>query len=806
MGGALLGGWLDRGVDREAVAVVEPTAPDRVSARFGVAVVSAPDALDGEFAPDVVVFAVKPQGMAEIVPAYRRFAGAGTVFLSIAAGIIAIIIIVVFMNRFYRKSTREVALVRTGFGGQKVVLSSGCLSLPFLHRVEEINMRTIRVEIQRTGNKSLITTDRIRVDMDLDFYIRVQPTKEGVGTAAQAIGEQGYDVVIYFPRDFNVRLQEFRDQLKQRDGQAPSSDAIPSPQLFFDNSKDKSKLAHRRISQVLRRWTDEIGVQNLVQSDLPPTVTHPFSFSDTDLAAPSYRDTSLWSKVLPFVLLIWALTGAFYPAIDLCAGEKERGTLETLLSSPAERSEIVMGKLFTIMAFSIATAVLNLAGMALTGKFLMSQFSGIGGMVDIGPPPMSALVWLPLALVPMSALFSALCLALAAFARSTKEGQYYLMPLMLITLPLTILPMTPTFELNLGNSLIPVSGMMLLMRETIQGNYREAAPFVVPVLAVTLMCCWFAVRWAIDQFNRESVLFRQGERVDVSNWIRHKLRDRGPTPTALEALLCGVILLVIRFYAMSSMKQQDSFTGFAVSTTVMQIALIATPAMLMAVMLTSSPRRTLLLTKPALLTLPAAVLLAVALHPGVLALSEVVSNVFPMSDGQMEQINELLAKVQGDAPNVWMFLLVIAVLPAICEEIAFRGFILSGLRHLGHKWQAIVISSIFFGVAHMMVQQSLMAALVGVVIGYIAVQSGNLLPCIMFHMTHNALAVVAGNLREDSRFEWLYSGDAYRWWVVALGAGIAAALLLWFRALPYSKTEEELWQEAVDKSAQATPG
>ena len=100
------------------------------------------------------------------------------------------------------------------------------------------------------------------------------------------------------------------------------------------------------------------------------------------MAADGHSDTSLWSKVLPFVLLIWALTGAFYPAIDLCAGEKERGTLETLLSSPAERSEIVMGKLFTIMTFSIATAVLNLAGMALTGKFLMSQFSGIPGMVS----------------------------------------------------------------------------------------------------------------------------------------------------------------------------------------------------------------------------------------------------------------------------------------------------------------------------------------------------------------------------------------------------------------------------------------
>jgi uncharacterized membrane protein YqiK len=92
------------------------------------------------------------------------------------------------MNRFYRKSTRDVALVRTGFGGQKIVLSSGCLSLPFLHKVEEINMRTMRVEVKRTGDKSLITADRIRVDVELDFYIRVQPTVEGVATAAQAIG------------------------------------------------------------------------------------------------------------------------------------------------------------------------------------------------------------------------------------------------------------------------------------------------------------------------------------------------------------------------------------------------------------------------------------------------------------------------------------------------------------------------------------------------------------------------------------------------------------------------------------------
>ena len=94
---------------------------------------------------------------------------------------------VVFLNRYYRKATREVALVRTGLGGQRVVLDGGCLALPFLHKVSEINMRTSKLEIERLGSDSVITRDRLRVDVGAEFYIRVEATEEGVTTAAQAL-------------------------------------------------------------------------------------------------------------------------------------------------------------------------------------------------------------------------------------------------------------------------------------------------------------------------------------------------------------------------------------------------------------------------------------------------------------------------------------------------------------------------------------------------------------------------------------------------------------------------------------------
>ena len=114
--------------------------------------------------------------------------------LAIVIAVIVIAIAVMFLNRFYRKSTRDIALVRTGFGGQRILISGGCLALPFLHKVEEINMRTLRIEVRRTAEKSVITEDRMRVDVELEFYVRVIPSQEGIATAAQALGAKSFTV------------------------------------------------------------------------------------------------------------------------------------------------------------------------------------------------------------------------------------------------------------------------------------------------------------------------------------------------------------------------------------------------------------------------------------------------------------------------------------------------------------------------------------------------------------------------------------------------------------------------------------
>ncbi|MEO8494321.1 MAG: ABC transporter permease subunit/CPBP intramembrane protease [Planctomycetota bacterium] len=643
--------------------------------------------------------------------------------------------------------------------------------------------------------------------------------------AEQQIQDGTYDAVVYFPDEFAARLNAFRERVSTQPSESDSAspelgkDAtqIPEPELFVNTASDKSRMARDRVDQVLTRWRDSIVVDNLRERQISSVAAKPFQVVSTDVSRESNRRAAVWSKILPFVVLIWALTGAFYPAIDLCAGEKERGTLETLLCSPAERSEIAWGKLLTIMTFSMATSVLNLLSMGMTGAFIVSRIAVLGEgattHLAIGTPPIGAVFWLLLALIPLSALFSAISLAIAAFAKSSKEGQYYLMPVLMITLPLMMLPMMPTTELELGTSLIPVAGVMLLLQALIEGQYLEAVRFVVPVMGVTSLCCLLAMRWAVDQFNKESVLFRESEQWGLGIWLRHLVRDRRDTPSLSAAVLCGVLILLIRFFASFLFGMPESWEAFALMTVISLAAFIAVPAILMSMFLTRSPAKTLLLRAPRFDVAVLAAVLAIALHPANVAMGLLVQRVYPYSSEILAQLKAFESILDG-APNLWAVILVLAVTPAICEEIAFRGFILSGMRHMGHKWVAILVTSVFFGAAHMILQQSLTACMVGMVLGYLAVQTGSLLPSIVYHATHNSLSMVMAiavpNLiKAYPGLGILFSngeaGTLYQWPAIAVGLVIGLGILNWFRNLPYEHTKEEALQEALDHQTARLP-
>jgi sodium transport system permease protein len=234
---------------------------------------------------------------------------------------------------------------------------------------------------------------------------------------------------------------------------------------------------------------------------------------------------------------------------------------------------------------------------------------------------------------------------------------------------------------------------------------------------------------------------------------------------------------------------------------------ITPPVLLLTFLLTSSPRQTLLLKRPPWLAVPAAALLAAALHPLANVLQDLVQRLYPVSSDILPKFAELKG-LFNDA-DVWTLLLLIAVVPAVCEELAFRGFILSGFRHLGHKRRAIIFSALLFGLTHGILQQSLIASLVGVVLGYVAVQSGSILPCMVFHLCHNALVIVNSRIVADGFPDWPLlrafaapgkeGGCLFTWPAIVVGAMAAFLLLTWFSRLPCGQSAEEALEEAIDR-------
>jgi len=650
----------------------------------------------------------------------------------------------------------------------------------------------------------LVRRDGIRRDLAAAVAEKNEPEvarlREEFTASQSELGElfanSSIQVLVIVPEGFKENIARVNIELADRNRKGEITE-YPRPIVIHNKADEKSLVAYNRVTDALNHWEDQILEDRLELAGLPQTLPNPVQPVREDLASELQMSAMMWSKLFPALLVIMSMTGAFYPAIDLCAGEKERGTMETLLICPAKRIEIVLGKFFTVLSFSVSTAVLNLISIGMTGAHMASLAQRMPGS-HAGPPsfpPWHALMWIVVLLLPLAAMFSALCLALATFARSSKEGQYYLTPLLMVTMGLTVFCVSPGNELTPFYSIMPIAGVALLLKGLLL-NPQETILYwyAIPVLFTSVGYSLLALWWSIDQFQREDVLFRESERFELKVWLRHLMRDKGPIPSFTHAIFCFILIMMLQFASFRFLSsatvtangQLDAVQTLKVML-VQQLALIASPALMMGIMLTTSMWQTFRFRLPSLKMTAIALGLAVVAHPLSLMLAVGLQWFFPPLP---EGIAKLMQGMGDPNQPLWLILLAFAVAPAFCEEVAFRGFILSGLGRSGRTALAIGLSSLAFGIMHMIPQQVFNAALLGILLGVIAVRSNSLWPGFLFHFSFNGLSVLHGrlgrqlaadpeNLGKSNFFYWIDAQGhiLYQWPTLIIAGAIFIGLI-----------------------------
>lgn len=283
----------------------------------------------------------------------------------------------------------------------------------------------------------------------------------------------------------------------------------PEVSIYFYDGEIKSQTAVRDIERVLSDYRKDLVRKQLEASQLDEKVLEPFIPKQKNVAPEEKVSGQRFGGLIPYIVILMCLTGAMYPAIDLTAGEKERGTIETILVSPAGRMDIVLGKFLTVLTASVATAALSLTSLAVTLKV---GISSMGAMSRSPQPGMQfnvtpeSVVLILLMMIPVTVLFSSALLAIALLARGYKEAQSYISPLMILVILPAVASLLPGIELDLGLSFIPILSTSLVIKEILTQVYHWN--LIGITFVVSAVYAGIALLVAFAMFNRETVLFR----------------------------------------------------------------------------------------------------------------------------------------------------------------------------------------------------------------------------------------------------------------------------------------------------------
>lgn len=315
----------------------------------------------------------------------------------------------------------------------------------------------------------------------------------------QAIAQQKVDFVIKISDDYQNLINSPLEQ----------QTTPPSWQLFFNNSSQINSVKSK-VNKVFQPYLDELRKGRLTSLNLSEQefklLDKPVTLSVVNTADERENIGEQIGGFLPYLLIILCLTGAMYPALDIGAGEKERGTLETLLLTPISRTSLVLGKFFTVMTTGTVTALVTVTSLVMWSYILGQAFSfdiverilASVGAIDF--------VLILLMLIPVAAIFAALTLAISIYARSFKEGQNYMSAVSMLGFMPVIIATLPGIDLKGTWAFVPITNVALAIKEILKGTIEYSVMF--SILASSAFFAMLAVGFCVYWFKKEAVLFR----------------------------------------------------------------------------------------------------------------------------------------------------------------------------------------------------------------------------------------------------------------------------------------------------------
>ena len=280
---------------------------------------------------------------------------------------------------------------------------------------------------------------------------------------------------------------------------------VPQVKIYVDRTRQASEIAGDKVRTALEKLKTEMVRASLRGSGVSEKVLTPFTTEPVNVASEKKMSGLVFGGALGYVVILLMFTGAMYPAIDMTAGEKERRTLEAVLASPAGRNDIVLGKIAATATAAIITALLTLSSMAYSFRF-SPQAESTKEALQMTPPDLAALALAFVTVLPTAIVAASLMVAIALFAKSYKEGQSYLTPLVLLAAFPAVIGMLPGLELTPALALIPIFNVCQIVKEIFLGEFSRVAYAVA--FASNLVYAGIAYWIASRMFNRESVLFR----------------------------------------------------------------------------------------------------------------------------------------------------------------------------------------------------------------------------------------------------------------------------------------------------------